>query len=91
MRKKLEVIVNEKCTTCPYMEYDPYYDGPSDSGYDCNHPDAPQGRIADDGKLETYSHLMNDFYRSQSTLFPQLNEPKHPLSIPCWCPLPDAE
>ena len=73
--KKIEMYI-EKCSQCPYFEYDSYYSMNKDSGYDCKHDKG--GRIID------------DFEWSNSSNPARLNQFMKDIPTPDWCPLEDV-
>ena len=85
----MEITLNITCCeSCPYLEYDPYYDRSSDSGYDCK---LDGRRIVDDYKLQKYFEE-HDEWKKISKMFPSEEPPKNPLGvIPDWCPLQNKE
>ncbi len=90
--KIIEIHVVDTCRGCPYCQYDSYYNMGQDSGWDCNHDDAPRGRIADDTLIEKHTESLILYDESQKTLLPMSKEDigPDPLIIPKWCPLPNA-
>ena len=90
--KRLELTITNRCDGCPFLQYNGDYGMSYDSGHDCHHPDSPQYRVANDGEIERYRREMNEYRESLKTLFPKEKPTRiHPLTIPDWCPLPNAE
>ena len=62
------------CNECIYCEYDPYYDGAGDSGYNCNNINR---RIIDDWLWDNTNNP------------DRLIKTHTGIPTPKWCPLPD--
>ena len=88
-KKILNIIIEDTCEGCPYLEYSSYYSMAEDSGYNCTHPDICCKRIIDDGMLSRHREKIKEIGKPKQTLFPKPDNLKHPLSIPNWCPLKD--
>ncbi len=91
MQKLVHVIVDTHCLGCPFVRYDGDYGMSYDSGYNCEHPDAKQYRIADDGDISAHRNKWMAYNKSLNTLFPiPKPEGDNPMAIPSWCPLPNG-
>lgn len=77
--KELYLLI-KTCNTCPYCEYDGYYDMHNDSGYKCTCNDS-YNKIVDD------SVFVNKSHPDRTTKL----TPDGKIKIPEWCPLPDKK
>lgn len=95
MKKRLELVIQDTCDSCPFCICDAHYSMSYDSGYDCDHPDfnhkKHSRRLADDYDFTRYKEQQNIIKNNTKELFPVKIENKdilkYPLNIPESCPL----
>ncbi len=77
------------CYECPFLRYNSDYGMSYDSGFDC---EKTGDRIANDGHIQQYNRELEEWNKSQQTLFP-MSEDEKPFdlfTIPPSCPLEEV-
>lgn len=76
-----------RCLGCPFMVYDHGVFSSTKPAYMCHHPEFPHTKfLAVDRDIADYNQKVIAYNESL-----EAEKPRHPLSIPDWCPLPDTE